>query len=89
MGINVTDWPPYSPDLNPIEHISWHLEAKILELHPELKDLGAGKEGKATLKQALIEAWDAIDNTIIEACLESMCRRRDAVIAAKGWHTKY
>ena len=21
-GVNVTDWPPYSPDLNPIEH-SW------------------------------------------------------------------
>ena len=20
-GIEVTDWPPYSPDLNPIEHL--------------------------------------------------------------------
>jgi hypothetical protein len=63
--------------LNPIEHIWWHL-----------KDLGAAEEAKAALEQALIEAWDAIDDTIIEACLESMCRRRDAIIAAKGWHTK-
>jgi hypothetical protein len=80
---------PYSPDLNPIEHIWWHLKAKVLELFPELKDLEAGEEAKEALERALIIAWDSIDHTIIESCMESMCRRRDAVIAAKGWHTKY
>ena len=89
MGIPVTDWPPYSPDLNPIEHVWWHLKAKVLEIHPELKNLGASKQSKEALEKALIEAWDLLDDTIIEACLESMCRRRDAVIAAKGWHIKY
>ena len=89
MGIPVTDWPPYSPDLNPIEHVWWHLKAKVLELHPELKNLGSGEEAKKALEDALIEAWDAVDERIIKSCLESMCRRRDAVIAAKGWHTKY
>jgi transposase len=89
MGILLVDWPPYSPDLNPIEHIWWHLKAKVLELYPDLKDLGTGEEAKEALERALIEAWDLIDETIIESCLESMCRRRDAVIAAKGWHTKY
>ena len=89
MGIPVVDWPPYSPDLNPIEHIWWHLKAKVLELYPHLKDIGTGDEAIEALERALIEAWELIDNTIIESCLESMCRRRDAVIAAKGWYTKY
>ena len=89
MGIILTDWPPYSPDLNPIERVWWHLKAKFLEMHPELKNLGSGEEAKKALEEALIKAWDAVDKRIIESCLESICRRRDAVIAAKGWHTKY
>jgi hypothetical protein len=89
IAIPLLDWPPYSPDLNPIEHIWWHLKAEVLELFPELKDLGAGEEAKEALERALIIAWDSIDDTIIKSCVESMCRRRDAVIAAKGWHTKY
>jgi hypothetical protein len=59
------------------------LKAKVLELYPELKDLGAGEEAKEALEKALIEAWDTLDNTIIESYLENICRRRDAVIAAK------
>ena len=53
-------------------------------MHPELKDLGAGEEAKEVLERVLIKAWDAIDKTIIEACLESMCRRKDVVITTKG-----
>jgi transposase len=44
MGIPLTDWPPYSLDLNPIKHVWWHLKAKVLELHPELKNLGTSEE---------------------------------------------
>ncbi|RFU28321.1 hypothetical protein B7463_g7998, partial [Scytalidium lignicola] len=89
MAIPVTDWPPYSPDLNPIEHVWWHLKAKVLEIHPELKDMGKNDEAIIALENALIEAWDLLDDSIIQSCLESLCKRRDAVIAAKGWHTKY
>jgi len=88
-AIPLLDWAPFSMDLNPIEHIWWHLKAKVLELFPELVDMGSGAGAIEALERALIEAWDSIDDTIIESCLESMCRRRDAVIAAKGWHTKY
>jgi transposase len=87
--IPVVDWPPYSPDLNPIEHVWWHLKNKVVELHPGLETIGTGEESKDALEAALIEAWGALDNSIIESCLESMPRRRDAVLRAKGWHTKY
>jgi transposase len=40
----VTDWPLYSPDLNPIEYVWWHLKAKVQELYLELKNLGVGEE---------------------------------------------
>src|ERR1700712_4483622 len=78
------DWAPFSMDLDPIEHIWWHLKAKALKLFPELVDMGSGADAIEALERALIKAWDSIDDTIIESCLESICRRRGAVIAAKG-----
>src|SRR3954453_20048631 len=33
MGYNVMDWPPYSPDMNPIEHIWIALKKKIHEIY--------------------------------------------------------
>ena len=46
------DWPPYSPDLNPIENLWAIMKAEIYKLHPELEFVDDTEE---TL-QALIEA---------------------------------
>lgn len=37
LHIEVIDWPPYSPDLNPIENLWALMKAKIYELRPELE----------------------------------------------------
>lgn len=89
MGIPVADHPAVSPDLNPIEHIWWHLKAWVLKHHPELNNMGKSNEAQQALEEALIEAWEALPDSLFLACADSMPDRVKAVIQANGWHTKY
>ena len=78
--IDVLEWPPQSPDLNPIEHLWDEIEQHRPSEPPKNKD---------ELKAQLQHTWD---NTAPEICanlVESMQRRLHAVIKAKGGPTKY
>jgi transposase len=88
-GIPLVEWPPFSPDLNPIEHVWWHLKKAVLDQHPELTDMGEGEEAIQALESALCEAWDSLPDTLFESLIDSMPRRVAACIAAEGWHTRY
>jgi transposase len=61
MGVEVMVWPPYSPDLNPIENLWAIMKGKIYELYPELERAPDTEDTLQTLIQAAIEAWHAID----------------------------
>jgi transposase len=89
MGIPLADHPPFSPDMNPIEHLWFHLKKQVQLLHPELANMGKGENDLIALEQALIEAWQAIPTEIFQKVLDSMPKRVAALIAAEGWHTKY
>ena len=52
-GIDVVEWPPYSPDLNPIEHAWRPLKEWVHEHHPELQTL-TGDENM--IKECLVKA---------------------------------
>lgn len=82
-------FPPYSPDLNPIEHMWWALKKKLHERNPELDYMGTSAEEWDTFEHALIDAWFAIPDSLIKSLITSMPRRLDADIAAKGFQTKY
>ena len=88
-GVWTLDFPPYLPDLNPIEHLWLALKRKILELHPELKQMGQSKEDLERLIEAYKEAWLAIDQGLMRRLIDSMDRRLEAVKKAHGWQTKY
>ncbi|OCK95446.1 uncharacterized protein K441DRAFT_658869 [Cenococcum geophilum 1.58] len=77
-GVWTLDFPPYSPDLNPIEHLWLALKRKILELYPELEQMGQSKEDLERLIKACKEAWLAID--------QGLMRR---LIDTRGWQTRY
>ena len=88
-GIDVMDWPPYSPDLNPIENLWKMLKAEIDRVHPELKGMG----NSATVMDFMIncakEAWEVLAPELLNKLAEEMQKRVDAVKAANGWYTKY
>jgi hypothetical protein len=88
-GIPLLDWPPFSPDLNPIEHL-WHLiKCWLQENRPTLCLGGKSKADWTALGQAIVEAWEAIPQGQIDNLIGSMQKRCKAVMKGKGWHTKY
>ena len=61
IGYTMFLWPPYSLDLNPIEHLQFHLKGLAHEIHPELLLIGAIADArKAALKETIIEALERL-----------------------------
>ena len=84
------DWPPYSPDLNPIEHAWAKLKEMVDKEFPEIsRGLGKGEYNIEQLGSALQACWDMIPKEFFDALYQSMPSRVRACYEAKGWHTKY
>jgi transposase len=83
-------WPPWSPDLNPIEHV-WHkLRDMLLVIDPTLHEAsGTAEEVLARLQTSLLAAWEAIPQSFFDALIDTWFHRVDAVRQANGWYTKY
>jgi transposase len=81
-GISLLDWPAQSPDLNPIEHLWGHVKKELCKYPTQAK-------GAWELWDRLAEVWNRIPVEVCQNLIESMPRRLEAVIKAKGGHTKY
>ena len=88
--VNVMEWPPYSPDLNPIEHAWSKLKEELNKKHPELETLPGGPETvREQLQVAAAEVWKDLKSDYFERLSSTMKNRCLAVIEAEGWYTKY
>lgn len=71
-------WPPYSPDLNPMDFSIWGiLEAKV---SAKKYDTVEG------LKNALVREWKRIPQSVVCAAYDSFFDRLDRIILFKGDH---
>jgi transposase len=81
-GFEVLQWPAQSPDLNPIEHLWHHLKRKT-------SDYESPPSSILELWERVQKEWDVIQPLVCQELIESMPRRVEAVIKAKGGYTKY
>ena len=75
-------WPPYSPDLAPIEHMWDELDRRVRKRRNPPATL-------AQLRNALIDEWNNIPMRTVNALVNSIQRRIRAAMAARGGHTRY
>jgi transposase len=79
--IELIEWPPYSPDLTPIENL-W----AVLVRQWKAVNLKTKSNMVATVK----ERWDELrGDNLCHNLVSSMQRRLQAVINANGAYTKY
>ncbi|KAG1489995.1 hypothetical protein G6F46_014132 [Rhizopus delemar] len=76
-------WPPQSPDLNPIEHMWAHLKRELFHSYE------TPPSSMHVLWERIGQTWYAISKEECQKYIESMPKRRAAVIRAKGLWTKY
>lgn len=73
-----TDWPPGSPDLNPLDFFWWGAIEKKTNATPH--------RNVSDLKAAIIKEWSTYPAAAIQKACSSFRRRVELVIAAGGGH---
>lgn len=80
VGQDVLDWPPQSPDLNVIENV-WHImKSQVSQNFGRTKD---------DVWKDVIQVWSQISVETCRNLIDSVPRRLQEVIEARGGHTSY
>ncbi|GFU63068.1 transposable element Tcb1 transposase [Trichonephila clavipes] len=82
MGVQKLNWPSQSPDLNPIEHL-WNELERIVRSRPNRPS------SLQAVTSYVMDAWKAIPLVTYQKLVESLPKRVQAVIHAKGGPTSY
>ncbi|UYV68873.1 hypothetical protein LAZ67_6001392 [Cordylochernes scorpioides] len=81
QDVQMLPWPPYSPDLSPIEHV-WDIIGRRLHALPQPRS-------EDELWQMVKREWRAIPQEAIRTLNDSLPRRVAACIAVRGGPTCY
>ncbi|UYV67143.1 hypothetical protein LAZ67_4004069, partial [Cordylochernes scorpioides] len=81
QDVQMLPWPPYSPDLSPIEHV-WDIIGRRLHALPQPRS-------EDELWQMVEREWRAIPQDAIRTLIDSLPRRVAACIARMPGHRKW
>lgn len=81
-NIQTLPWPANSPDLSPIEHLWDELKRRVRQRQHPPTNL-------RELREAVVQEWQNIPQRSVRLLVRSMRRRCQAVIDARGGHTRY
>lgn len=88
MQIEVMIWPPYSPNLNPIENLWALMKAMMYKCYPELECAPDTEETLRPLIEAANESWHMVDEQVLKHLSDTMPHNVQAVLLADGYCTK-
>lgn len=79
-GVTLLDWPPYSPDLNPIENVWADMARRVEKRYCPTMEI---------LQDVVAEEWAATSTELLQTLTSSMHTRCELVIAVHGQYIKY
>ena len=82
QNVRVMDWPPLSPDLNPIENLWGIISRKVYADGRQYTSI-------SDLKKVIQSEWDAIPISTLENLVDSMPNRCIEVLCRNGAKTSY
>ncbi|RPB14463.1 hypothetical protein P167DRAFT_484491, partial [Morchella conica CCBAS932] len=92
LNVEVEDHPPYSPDLNAIEHVWIAFKKKLHQQYPKIVDTQGGAHAinlRKEFARVLPLVWETILPGFFERLGESITDSIAAIIAANGFYIKY
>lgn len=81
-GIERMEWPAYSPDLNPIEHVWDMLGRRVAARITPPRSL-------SELPKALLEEWENLSQELINSLILGLNQRCHVCLSVKGGHIPY
>ena len=88
-GIRLIEWPPFSPNLNPIEHVWNKMKDWMQQQYPDNPVDTCTEADYDRLREQVTAAWHAIGCDYLRELVRTMPERCLDVIIAGGGHTKW